>query len=68
VYYPLDNIRTNIRRYEENKSIPKVIAEIYNRPGGILNFYRGVGLYWISAVPTFGLIMFSYEKIKSISQ
>lgn len=68
IYYPLDNIRTNIRRYEQHKSISKIISEIYSRPGGIMNFYRGVGLYWISAVPTFGLIMYSYEKIKALSQ
>jgi len=66
VYYPLDNIRTNIRRYVEPKSIAQVVKDIYARPGGMLNFYRGIRLYWLSAVPTFGLIMYSYETIKEM--
>ena len=61
IYYPVDSIRTNIRDNVENKSIRKVVSEIYARPGGLLNFYRGVGIYWISAVPTFGIIMYLYE-------
>ena len=64
VYYPIDSIRTNIRHDVENKSVLKIVKDIYRRPGGIRNFYRGVGIYWISAVPTFGIIMYSYEKLQ----
>lgn len=63
IYYPIDSIRTNIRDNVENKSIAKIVKEIYQRPGGLLNFYRGVGIYWVSAVPTFGTIMYIYEKL-----
>ena len=61
LYYPVDVVRTNIRDNVENKSVMRMVREIFHRPGGILNFYRGVGLYWVSAVPTFGLI--TYVKI-----
>lgn len=64
VYYPMDVIRTNIRDNVENKSISQTIKDIYARPGGVLNFYRGVGVYWISAVPTFGMIMYVYDKLQ----
>lgn len=62
IYYPIDCIRTNIRDNIEHKSISNIVREIHKRPGGILNFYRGVGIYWLSAVPTFGMIMYIYEK------
>lgn len=64
VYYPIDSIRTNLRDNVENKSISRIVKDIYSRPGGIFNFYRGVGIYWISAVPTFGIIMYGIEKLK----
>jgi solute carrier family 25 folate transporter 32 len=65
VYYPVDVIRTNIRDKTTRVSIPTIIKEIYNRPGGLLNFYRGVGVYWISAIPTFGLITFGMNKLQT---
>jgi dicarboxylate transporter 10 len=67
LYYPIDSIRTNIRNNVENKSIRTIVKDIYKRPGGLLNFYRGVGIYWISAVPTFGTIMYIYEKLSITS-
>ena len=67
IYYPVDSIRTNIRDNVENKSITTIIRDIYKRPGGLLNFYRGVGIYWISAVPTFGTIMYVYEKLQNLT-
>lgn len=63
IYYPIDVIRTNIRNTVEKRSILQIILEIYKRPGGVTNFYRGVGIYWISAVPTFGFIMHFYKKL-----
>jgi len=63
VFYPVDVIRTNLRDQVENKSVMQIVHEIYRRPGGILNFYRGVGIYWLSAVPTFGLTMYVYENL-----
>jgi hypothetical protein len=66
IYYPIDCIRTNIRDNVKNKTILQVTKEIYHRPGGILNFYRGVGIYWLSAVPTFGTIMYVYDKIQKL--
>lgn len=67
IYYPVDSIRTNIRDNVENKSIPAIVRDIYKRPGGFLNFYRGVGIYWVSAVPTFGTIMYIYEKLQNLN-
>lgn len=64
IYYPIDAIRTNIRDTVENKSIVQTIRTIYKRPGGILNFYRGVGIYWLSAVPAFGLLVTLFEKME----
>jgi Mitochondrial carrier protein len=64
VYYPIDSIRTNLRDNVENKSISRIVKDIYSRPGGVINFYRGVGIYWISAVPTFGIIIYGIEKLK----
>lgn len=66
IYYPVDSIRTNIRDNVENKSITSIVKDIYRRPGGFLNFYRGVGIYWVSAIPTFGTIMYIYEKLQSL--
>jgi hypothetical protein len=66
IYYPVDTIRTNIRDNIENKSIAKIVKDIYQRPGGFINFYRGVGIYWVSAVPTFGTIMYIYEKLQTL--
>jgi len=63
VFYPVDVIRTNIRDQVQNRSIVEIVKQIYSRPGGILNFYRGVGVYWISAVPTFGITMYVYENV-----
>jgi hypothetical protein len=63
VFYPVDVIRTNLRDQVENKSIMQIAKEIYRRPGGIFNFYRGVGIYWLSAVPTFGMTMYVYENV-----
>jgi hypothetical protein len=65
IYYPIDSIRTNIRNEVKTQSLYNTIQQIYGRPGGIINFYRGVGVYWISAVPTFGIIMYAYEKLKN---
>lgn len=62
VFYPVDCIRTNIRDNVQNKSIAQIVKQIYSRPGGALNFYRGVGIYWLSAVPTFGTFMYLYES------
>lgn len=64
IYYPIDCIRTNIRDNIDNKSIMQIVKHIHSKPGGFLNFYRGVGIYWLSAVPTFGMIMYIYEKTK----
>ena len=64
VYYPVDVIRTNIRHKTVHVSIPEVIKEVYRRPGGFLNFYRGVSVYWVSAIPTFGLITFGMNKLQ----
>ena len=66
IYYPVDVIRTNIRDNVENKSISRMIREIMARPGGLLNFYRGVGIYWISAVPTFGLLTYGMNKLQKL--
>lgn len=66
VYYPVDVIRTNIRDNVKNKSIATIIKDIGSRPGGILNFYRGVGVYWISAVPTFGLLSYGMNKLQKL--
>lgn len=63
VFYPVDVIRTNLRDQVENKSVIQIAKEIYARPGGLLNFYRGVGIYWLSAVPTFGMTMYVYENV-----
>lgn len=63
LFYPMDVVRTNLRDQVEYKSILQITKEIYKRPGGFLNFYRGVGTYWLSAVPAFGLTMFVYESI-----
>lgn len=65
IYYPVDVIRTNIRDSTEVVSIPRIIREIAGRPGGLLNFYRGVGIYWMSAVPTFGLIAYGMKKLQT---
>ena len=63
IFYPMDVIRTNLRDQVQYKSISQITKEICSRPGGLLNFYRGVGIYWMSAVPTFGLTMFIYENV-----
>lgn len=65
VYYPIDCVRTNLRNEVENCSIAHIVKKIYKRPGGLVNFYRGVGVYWISAVPTFGVIMYAYERMQT---
>lgn len=64
IYYPIDSIRTNIRDNIENKSILQITRQIYARPGGVLNFYRGVGIYWISSVPAFGVLMYFFDKFE----
>jgi solute carrier family 25 folate transporter 32 len=65
VFYPIDVIRTNIRDNVENKSILRIAKDVANRPGGLLNFYRGYGIYWFSAIPTFGLITYGYNKLQN---
>lgn len=64
IYYPVDTIRSNIRDQVANKSITTICKEISSRPGGLANFYRGVGIYWLSSVPTFGAIMYVYGRVK----
>jgi hypothetical protein len=65
MFYPIDVIRTNIRDNVENKSIFRIAKDISNRPGGLLNFYRGYSIYWFSAIPTFGLITYGYNKLQN---
>lgn len=65
IYYPVDVVRTNIRDKREKKvTILQVVREIKARRGGYLNFYRGVGIYWLSSVPTFGLITYGMNKLE----
>ena len=59
-------MRTNLRSNVANKSIMQIVRDIYGRPGGIANFYRGVVIYWISAVPTFGVLMYMYENSEKL--
>lgn len=65
IFYPIDCIRTNLRDTSQMKTVPQVVKEIVGRPGGLLNLYRGVGVYWTSAVPTFGLMMYAWELFKN---
>jgi hypothetical protein len=64
MFYPMDVVRTNIRDNVENKSILRVVKDVAGRPGGVLNFYRGYGIYWVSAIPMFGMFTYSYDKIQ----
>ena len=57
--YPLDVIRTNMRcqRSKANPSFVQTSKEIKLRPGGFLNFFRGIPLYWMSSASMFGIMM-----------
>jgi len=58
IVYPLDVIRTNIRYIEAPYvTVGSVTKQIYQRPGGMSNFFRGIGWYWIGSSLTFGIMM-----------
>lgn len=56
--YPLDVIRTNVRYYEGQKvKFWNVTKDIWSKPGGALNFFRGIHWYWISSASMFSTMM-----------
>lgn len=63
IVYPMDTIRTNIRTHRGAITYRNVITEIYNRPGKLTNFYRGIGIYWMTQVPVFAITMGVFEKL-----
>lgn len=63
IVYPMDTIRTNVRTHRGTITYYTVIKDIHKRRGGILNFYRGVGIYWITQVPIFAITMGVFEKL-----
>jgi len=56
--YPLDVLRTNIRFVEaKNITYKQVLSDvIMKRTGGVLNLFRGVGWYWVSAAGMFAIM------------
>ena len=61
----MDTLRTNVRTQQGHISYLQVIKNVYSRRGGVLNFYRGIGLYWMSQVPIFAITMGAFEKMMS---
>lgn len=64
VVYPLDVIRTNVRTAKGYVSFKEMTMCIYNRNGGLYNFYRGIPLYYLSQIPTFAITMVVFESLR----
>jgi hypothetical protein len=67
VVYPLDSIRTNVRATKGDISYKDVVVQIMKRPGGALNFFRGLPIYWCTQVPIFAITMGAFESLTNKS-
>ncbi|ODV78575.1 putative mitochondrial ornithine carrier protein [Suhomyces tanzawaensis NRRL Y-17324] len=74
IIFPVDTIKSNIQTYEilheHDKNRPKrigvwyIMKKLAAKPGGIKNFYNGLGITLARAVPANALIFFTYEQLK----
>ena len=62
---PLDNIKTHRQSLLLKITIPETINVIYDRPGGIFNFWRGSMVMALGCIPAHALFFSIYEYSKN---
>jgi hypothetical protein len=64
--YPMDVVRTNMRHHQSaSVRFWDEAKRVYNRGShrSLINFYRGLTIYWMSALPTFGIMVMMKELL-----